>query len=54
MILLIDIYDDDIMVCGFFTTPTVTTSLRSVIDTAAASMMYRYIYIYIPIHKETK
>ena len=32
-------YDDDMMVCGIFTSPTVTTSLRSVIDTPVANIM---------------
>ena len=32
-------YDDDMMVCGIVTSSTVTTSLRSVIDTPVASSM---------------
>ena len=32
-------YDDDMMVCGIATSSTLTTSLRSVIDTPVASIM---------------
>ena len=37
----IDLYKhyDDMMICGMFTSATVTTSLRSVIDTLVASIM---------------
>ena len=32
-------YDENMMVCGMFMSSTVTTSLRSVIDTPVASIM---------------
>ena len=41
-------YDDDMMVCGIFTSPTVTTSLRPVIDTPLASIMVSNLWAVTP------
>ena len=41
-------YDDDMMVCGIVTSSTVTTSLRSVIDTPVASIMILNLWAVTP------
>ena len=41
-------YDDVMMVCGIFTSPTVTTNLRSVIDTPVASIMVINLWVVTP------
>ena len=47
-------YDDDKMVCGIVTSSTVTTRLRSIIDTPVASIMVINLWAVTPrqrLHK---